>query len=133
MVQQRSLPQAHNFMLFPENSPTCEELSRPRGADEIAANEVRNATDQDLVERRRFGRTNLAVKPGQVGTSNATKAKNLGSFDYVHLRAPLPPQLVGSELFSGHPLDSYFLMVREPGDEHEWKPGRGGGRRMGLM
>lgn len=69
--------------------------------------------DHQLVDRRRLGQTNLSVKPGQVGNSNATKSKNLGVFDYAHLRAPLPPDLVESELFQqGHPLDSYFLMVR---------------------
>ncbi len=68
-----------------------------------------------LVERRRLGQTTLIVKPGQIGTSNATKMENLGVFDYAHLRAPLPKDLKGSGIFSGSrssPMpDSYFLMV----------------------
>ncbi|KAI9821749.1 MAG: hypothetical protein M1827_002330 [Pycnora praestabilis] len=93
MVQKRSLPKAFNPLLQPEHTP-----------------------QQILVERRRLGQTNLAVKPGQVGTSNATKPENLGMFDYAHLRAPLPKDLKGSEVFapannSPHP-ESYFLMRR---------------------
>lgn len=71
--------------------------------------------DIELVKKRRLGQTNLAVKPGQVGTSNATKPEHLGLFDYAHLRAPLPENLKGSEIFSPqlhhpHP-EAYFLMV----------------------
>lgn len=71
--------------------------------------------DIELVKRRRLGQTNLAVKPGQVGTSNATKPEHLGLFDYAHLRAPLPENLKGSEIFAPqlhhpHP-EAYFLMV----------------------
>lgn len=69
-----------------------------------------------LVERRRLGQTDLAVKPGQVGLTNATKAENLGVFDYAHLRVPLPKDLKGSGIFSlqknGTYPESYFLMVR---------------------
>lgn len=73
-------------------------------------------TDEDLINRRRLGKTKLTVKPGQVGTSNATKASNLGPFEYAHLRAPLPEDLTGSEIFASqsnqaHP-ETYFLMVR---------------------
>lgn len=73
--------------------------------------------DVELVKKRRLGQTNLAVKPGQVGTSNATKPENLGMFDYAHLRAPLPEILKGSEIFAPqahqpHP-EAYFLMVRK--------------------
>lgn len=75
-----------------------------------------NGADEELVKKRRLGQTNLAVKPGQVGTSNATKPENLGIFDYAHLRAPLPKNLRGSEIFAPnqhqpHP-EAYFLMVR---------------------
>ena len=72
--------------------------------------------DGELVAKRRLGQTNLAVKPGQVGTSNATKPENLGPFDYAHLRAPLPRNLKGSEIFAPHQNqptpEVYFLMVR---------------------
>ncbi|KIW87523.1 uncharacterized protein Z519_11846 [Cladophialophora bantiana CBS 173.52] len=71
---------------------------------------------EELVSRRRLGKTKLTVKPGQVGTSNATKAENLGPFEYAHLRAPLPEDLTGSEIFASqsnqaHP-ETYFLMRR---------------------
>lgn len=69
------------------------------------------------MKKRRLGQTNLAVKAGQVGLSNATKPKNLGMFDYAHLRAPLPENLEGSEIFQHQPHQSnpeaYFLMVRK--------------------
>ncbi|KAJ5106948.1 hypothetical protein N7456_003623 [Penicillium angulare] len=70
----------------------------------------------DLLSRRRLGKTNLSVKPGQIGTSNATKPENLGLFEYAHLRAPLPKDLKGSEIFPSHNSqqhpDTYFLMRR---------------------
>lgn len=70
----------------------------------------------ELIGKRRLGQTNLAVKPGQVGTSNATKPENLGPFDYAHLRAPLPRNLKGSEIFAPHQNqptpEVYFLMRR---------------------
>ncbi|THW46840.1 DNA-binding domain of Mlu1-box binding protein MBP1 [Aureobasidium pullulans] len=70
-----------------------------------------------LVERRRLGQTELTVKPGQIGTSNATKLQNLGMFDYAHLRVPLPKDLQGSGIFApsrrnqSYP-EAYFLMRR---------------------
>jgi len=74
--------------------------------------------DDELLARRRLGKTNLSVKPRLVGSSNATKPENLGVFEYAHLRAPLPKDLKGSEIFPSHnPTqypDTYFLMVRDP-------------------
>lgn len=64
------------------------------------------------MKRRRLGQTDLAVKAGQVGISNATKPKNLGTFDYAHLRAPLPKNVAGSEIFVPNAPASYFLMRR---------------------
>jgi hypothetical protein len=74
------------------------------------------SADEILVERRRLGQTNLAVKPGIVGVTNSSKAENLGTFDYAHLRVPLPKDLSGSGIFTlktttSYP-ESYFLMVR---------------------
>ena len=77
--------------------------------------------DSELVKKRRLGQTNLAVKPGQVGLNNATKVENLGLFDYAHLRAPLPRDLKGSEIFAPQqhqpPPETYFLMVRRSIDD----------------
>ncbi|RMY27128.1 hypothetical protein D0865_16102 [Hortaea werneckii] len=60
--------------------------------------------------------TELKVKPGQVGTSNATKPDNLGVLDYAHLRVPLPKDLGTSGIFSRGSNrkfpESYFLMRR---------------------
>ena len=91
------------------------------------------SVDDELLARRRLGKTKLAVKPGQIGTSNATQPQNLGPFgefpgdarrearfltieEYAHLRAPLPADLQGSEIFATqtnqpHP-ETYFLMRR---------------------
>jgi hypothetical protein len=83
-------------------------------------------TDEDLLARRRLGKTNLSVKPTQVGTSNATKPENLGLFEYAHLRAPLPKDLQGSEIFPSHTPaqhpETYFLMVRSSSFAHTWSP-----------
>ncbi|KZF23193.1 DNA-binding domain of Mlu1-box binding protein MBP1 [Xylona heveae TC161] len=94
MAPKRSLPKQFNPLLAEEHSPPHE----------------------ILVERRRLGQTTLAVKPGQVGTSSATKPENLGIFDYMHLRCPLPKDLEGSEIFTASAKqpypESYFLMRR---------------------
>lgn len=55
------------------------------------------------------------MKPGAVGVANASKPENLGTFDYAHLRVPLPKDLSGSGIFTlknttSYP-ESYFLMV----------------------
>jgi hypothetical protein len=71
--------------------------------------------DEILVERRCLGQTELKVKPGQIGTSNATKPDNLGVLDYAHLRVPLPSDLSSSGIFIKGPNrkypEAYFLMV----------------------
>lgn len=68
------------------------------------------------MERRCLGQTELKVKPGQIGTSNATKLENLGVLDYAHLRVPLPKDLTGSGIFlrgtNRKFPEAYFLMVR---------------------
>lgn len=123
MTAKRSLPKRHNPLLQPEMTPQRKRLICP---DRCACLEVilTLSIEEILVERRRLGQTTLAVKPGQVGTSNATKPENLGTFDYAHLRVPLPKDLKGSEVFAPqqgqpHP-ESYFLMVsknfQEPSD-----------------
>ncbi|KAL4889312.1 transcription regulator HTH, apses-type DNA-binding domain-containing protein [Aspergillus ambiguus] len=90
----RSLPKKNNPLIQSDAAPAYEEL----------------------LSRRRLGKTNLAVKPTQIGTSNATKPENLGPFEYAHLRAPLPKDLKGSEIFPSHTPqqhpETYFLMRR---------------------
>ncbi|KAI9751812.1 MAG: hypothetical protein M1815_000891 [Lichina confinis] len=90
MVNKRTLPKVFNPLLQPDQAPKYDEL----------------------VERRRLGQTDLRVKAGSVGTSNATKSKNLGVFDYAHLKVPLPRHMVHAELFGGTAPDIYFLMRR---------------------
>jgi hypothetical protein len=57
------------------------------------------------------------VKPGIAGVTSATKSDNLGTFDYAHLRVPLPKDLTGSGIFTLNRAstfpESYFLMVRD--------------------
>lgn len=93
-TDRRALPRKHNPLLAPDQAPDYAEL----------------------VKKRRLGQTNLSVKAGQVGISNATKPENLGMFDYAHLRAPLPENLKGSEIFEPRPHttnpEAYFLMRR---------------------
>ncbi|KAJ5654102.1 hypothetical protein N7490_001105 [Penicillium lividum] len=90
----RSLPKRTNPLILSDAAPAYEEL----------------------LARRRLGKTNLSVKSNQVGTSNATKPENLGLFEYAHLRAPLPKDLKGSEIFPSHNSqqhpETYFLMRR---------------------
>ncbi|KAE8555922.1 hypothetical protein EYB25_000620 [Talaromyces marneffei] len=88
----RSLPKQNNPLILPDASPSY----------------------QELLALRRLGKTHLTVKPGQIGTSNATKPENLGPFEYAHLRAPLPKDLTGSEIFPAQTTkqDTYFLMRR---------------------
>ncbi|KAJ6134046.1 hypothetical protein N7523_000368 [Penicillium sp. IBT 18751x] len=90
----RTLPKKTNPLILSDASPAYEEL----------------------LARRRLGKTNLSVKPGLIGSSNATKPENLGVFEYAHLRAPLPKDLTGSEIFPSHSPaqhpETYFLMRR---------------------
>lgn len=90
MVLKRELPKAFNPLLQPDQTPKYE----------------------DLVARRRLGQTDLKVRAAQLGTSNATKSKNLGMFDYAHLKAPLPRDMLNPELFGNTTPDFYFLMRR---------------------
>ncbi|KAI9821527.1 MAG: hypothetical protein M1826_000649 [Phylliscum demangeonii] len=90
MAPTRALPDATNFMLVPANSPSY----------------------KDLVETRCLTRASGLEKHGPHGKSHASKSKHADTFDYVHLRAPLPPALTDGELLQGQSLESYFLMRR---------------------
>ncbi|MCJ1249859.1 hypothetical protein MMC30_007085 [Trapelia coarctata] len=92
MTAERTLPKKRNPLLTPDRTPDHAEL----------------------ISIRRLGQTDLLVKPGQVGTSNATKPENLGIFSYAHLPAPMPENLKSSEIFAAHPNKpvKYFLMRR---------------------
>lgn len=111
----RSLPSRHNPMLEGSNIPPCTSpqtsLLRPsalpssrRHHDHQSSSTAADppSTDNELVEMRRLGQTNLGSK-----TPSDT---NL--FSYVHLRAPLPQPLEGSEIFGTAAPESYFLMRR---------------------
>lgn len=65
---------------------------------------ITNCIDQDLVDLRRLGQTNL-------GSGKSNSGNELGLFSYVHLRAPLPP-ITHSEIFGAQTPESYFLMRR---------------------
>lgn len=112
----RILPARRNPLLAEGVSPS-RKLGMMRHEPELTEK------DDELLERRRLGRTKLSVKPGQMNTSNATKSENLGPVEYAHLRAPLPDDLIGSEIFAPqagqpHP-QTYFLMVRAIPFENE--------------
>jgi hypothetical protein len=128
MVASRDLPERTNPLLEPTESTAStytsrHVTSRPVASRRVASHRILCAhlltpTPVDiLIERRRLGQTNLAVKAGAAGIANATKADNLGVFDYAHLRVPLPKDLSGSGIFTlgrntAYP-ESYFLMVRD--------------------
>ncbi|WEW60912.1 hypothetical protein PRK78_006400 [Emydomyces testavorans] len=100
--------------LHPVSDPSVF-LRFDRAWEAVIGSNLRRRHHEELLSRRRLGSTNLTVRPDHVGTSNATRPENLGVFEYAHLRAPLPKNLKGSEIFpmssSQHP-DTYFLMRR---------------------
>ncbi|KAF3384289.1 hypothetical protein F1880_002690 [Penicillium rolfsii] len=108
----RLLPKKNNPLILTDAAPPYP----PSPLSLIRLFCLRTFADEDLLSRRRLGKTNLMVKPTQIGTSNATKPENLGVFEYAHLRAPLPKDLQGSEIFPSHTSaqhpDTYFLMRR---------------------
>ncbi|KAJ5194799.1 uncharacterized protein N7498_008237 [Penicillium cinerascens] len=132
----RTLPKRTNPLILSDVSPACKSPLEMRGRAAPHATAVppyrsylpsfflaamANPSpsvilDDELLARRRLGKTNLAVKPTLIGSSNATKPENLGVFEYAHLRAPLPQDLKGSEIFPSHPAvshpETYFLMRR---------------------
>jgi hypothetical protein len=103
-------------MLEEEKSPACKSRNNKTSARQLAHTDLRRVADEILVERRCLGQTELKVKPGQVGTTNATKPDNLGVLDYAHLRVPLPKDLSNSGIFIKQKdrkwPEAYFLMVR---------------------
>lgn len=105
MSTTRDLPSKRNELMTKE-APSCKLYTNK----DPSAHRILTILDETLVARRRLGQTDLAVKAGQVGTSNSTKPKLLGSFDYAHLRAPMPKGVV-SGIFKPTP-SSYFLMRR---------------------
>lgn len=122
MAASRTLPAKRNPLLEPQHTPQRQSsiASNPtqqphRYNHQALPRALTLHLVEILVERRKLGQTDLSVKPGQVGTSNATQPKNLGPFDYAHLRVPLPKDLKGSGVFQGSksaPIpEAYFLMV----------------------
>lgn len=113
-IMRPPLPKKQNPLVQPGSSPDCE-CCAARYLNRQTDNS--DPIDEELLSRRRLGQTKLTVKPGQIGTSNATKPENLGLFEYAHLRAPLPKDLKGSEIFASHQNqphpETYFLMVRD--------------------
>jgi hypothetical protein len=128
MVASRDLPERTNPLLEPTESTASMYTSRRVTSRRVPSRRIAShrilcahlltpAPVDILIERRRLGQTNLAVKAGAAGIANATKADNLGVFDYAHLRVPLPKDLSGSGIFTlgrntAYP-ESYFLMVRD--------------------
>ncbi|EDU41919.1 APSES transcription factor [Pyrenophora tritici-repentis] len=103
MVNGRALPERRNPLLEPTESTIVD----------------------ILIQRRRLGQTNLGVRPGISGLTNATQPENMGTFDYAHLRVPLPKDLKDSGIFMANKPsaqnkdrreltfpESYFLMRR---------------------
>jgi hypothetical protein len=78
--------------------------------------DARFSTVDDLVKLRRLGQTDLTVRPSSSG-GHATKTDVPDTFDYAHLRVPLPADLKTSGIFTplknGQYPESYFLMVRD--------------------
>ena len=107
----RALPKKQNPLLAPNR--TTDRMSPTQGRQRKLAD--CSNLDAELIRLRRLGRTNLSVGPTQIGLNNATQPENLGPFDYAHLRAPLPEDLKGSQVFApqlNQPVPtSYFLMV----------------------
>ncbi|KAJ5257065.1 hypothetical protein N7478_013169 [Penicillium angulare] len=85
----RSLPAKNNPLILADATPAYDEL----------------------IIRRRLGRSKITAKPGLLNACSATKPENLGVFEYVHLRASLPQDLEGSEIFPSR-TNSYYLMRR---------------------
>lgn len=112
-IMKRSLPSRHNPMLEGSNIPPCTSpQTSPLRPSALPSSRHHNdqsstaadppSTDNELVEMRRLGQTNLGTK----------SPNDANLFSYVHLRAPLPQPLDGSEIFGNSAPESYFLMRR---------------------